>query len=101
MMSSYSIELQQPRALGIEEVGAQFAGRICFASLCDIHHTLPYKDEADIRGEMELLLDSGAIEAGGFILIDYGAGYAIGVDVEKKRMMLDAFLAADPWSAQA
>ena len=91
------IELQQPRALGIEDVGEQFAGRICFASLCDIQHTLPYEDEAAIRAEADLLMDSWATPEGGFILIDYGAGHAIGVDVEKKRMMLAAFLDADRW----
>ena len=91
------IELQQPRALGIEEIGEKFRGRICFASLCDIQHTLPFKDADEIRAEAELLLKHWATPDGGFILIDYGAGHAIGVDREKKLVMLDAFLAADPW----
>jgi hypothetical protein len=91
------IEPQQPRALGIEEIGRQFRGRICFASLCDIQHTLPFKDADAIREEAQLLLRSWATPQGGFILIDYGAGHAIGVDMEKKQVMLDAFLAADPW----
>ena len=91
------IELQQPRALGIEEIGEKFRGRICFASLCDIQHTLPFKDADGIRAEAELLLKHWATPDGGFILIDYGAGHAIGVDREKKLVMLDAFLAADPW----
>ena len=38
-----AINLQQPRALGIEEIGERFAGRICFESLCDIQRTLPYE----------------------------------------------------------
>ncbi len=91
------IEPQQPRALGIEEIGRRFRGRICFASLCDIQHTLPFKDAEAIREEAQLLLDQWATPEGGFILIDYGAGHAIGVDIEKKRVMLDAFLEADPW----
>ncbi|MCJ7548642.1 MAG: hypothetical protein MUQ30_03050 [Anaerolineae bacterium] len=91
------IELQQPRALGIEQIGEKFRGRICFASLCDIQHTLPFKDADEIRAEAELLLKHWATPEGGFILIDYGAGHAIGVDREKKLVMLDAFLAADPW----
>lgn len=91
------IELQQPRALGIEDVGERFRGRICFASLCDIQHTLPFKDAGEIRAEAELLLKHWATPDGGFILIDYGAGHAIGVDRDKKLVMLDAFLAADPW----
>ncbi len=91
------IELQQPRALGIEQIGEKFRGRICFASLCDIQHTLPFKGAGDIRAEAELLLKHWATPDGGFILIDYGAGHAIGVDREKKMVMLEAFLAADPW----
>jgi uroporphyrinogen decarboxylase len=91
------INLQQPRALGIEEVGRRFRGRICFESLCDIQHTLPFKDAAAIREEALLLLDSWAAPTGGFILSDYGDGRAIGVDLGKKQVMLDAFLGADPY----
>jgi len=91
------IEPQQPRTLGIEEIGREFRGRICFASLCDIQRTLPFKNEEEIRQEAELLLKHWAAPDGGFILIDYGDGNAIGVGLEKKRSMLDAFLKADPW----
>ena len=91
------INLQQPRVLGIEEIGRRFRGRICFESLCDIQHTLPFKGPDEIREEAGLLLDRWSAPAGGFILSDYGDGAAIGVPVEKKRIMLDAFLEADPW----
>ena len=91
------INLQQPRALGIEEIGRQFCGRICFESLCDIQHTLPFKGAEDIRDEALLLLEKWATPNGGFILSDYGDGQAIGVELNKKRIMLDSFLEADPW----
>jgi len=91
------INLQQPRVLGIEEIGRQFRGRICFESLCDIQHTLPFKGAKEIRGEAEQLLKYWADPKGGFILSDYGDGQAIGVELEKKQIMLDAFLALDPW----
>jgi hypothetical protein len=91
------INLQQPRALGIQEIGQQFHGRICFESLCDIQHTLPFKDAADIQQEAQLLLDQWADPQGGFILSDYGDGRAIGVPLEKKQVMLQAFLEADPF----
>jgi hypothetical protein len=91
------IELQQPRALGIQEIGDRFRGRICFASLCDIQHTLPFEDDEAIEEEAEQLLAEWATPEGGFILIDYGAGHAIGVDHDKKQTMLEAFVAADPW----
>ena len=95
------INLQQPRALGIEEIGDQFAGKICFESLCDIQHTLPFKDAVDIQEEARLLLDRWATPAGGFILSDYGDDRAIGVLPEKKQIMLDAFLEYDPWKRKA
>jgi uroporphyrinogen decarboxylase len=91
------IELQQPRTVGIEAIGQKFRGRICFASLCDIQHTLPFKNDDEIRAEAQLLLDQWATPEGGFILIDYGDGNAIGVSLEKKQVMLDAFLKSDPW----
>jgi hypothetical protein len=94
------INLQQPRALGIEEIGRQFGGRICFESLCDIQHTLPFKGAGEIREEAALLLEHWATPEGGFILSDYGDGRAIGVELEKKQIMLEAFLEVDPWRKQ-
>jgi hypothetical protein len=95
------INLQQPRALGIEVVGERFCGRICFESLCDIQHTLPFQDDQAIRDEAALLLERWGSPRGGFILSDYGDGRAIGVPAEKKRVMLAAFLEADPWRKAA
>jgi len=91
------INLQQPRVLGIEEIGRQFRGRICFLSLCDIQHTLPFQGADGIRAEAQLLLREWSTPDGGFILGDYGDGAAVGVGEDKKRIMLDAFLEADPW----
>ncbi|MBN1459076.1 MAG: hypothetical protein JXA57_06035 [Armatimonadetes bacterium] len=86
------INLQQPRNLGIEEIGRRYRGRICFESLCDIQATLPRGDVQAIREEAALLLEQWATPAGGFILSDYGDGAAIGVPDEVKRIMLDAFI---------
>jgi len=91
------INLQQPRALGIEAVGKDFAGKICFESLCDIQHTLPFQGQAEIDAEAALLLRHWGTEKGGFILSDYGDGAAIGVPIEKKQMMYDAFMKHDRW----
>jgi uroporphyrinogen decarboxylase len=95
------VNLQQPRALGIEAIGQAFRGRICFESLCDIQHTLPFQGAPAIRDEAELLLEQWGTPAGGFILSDYGDGQAIGVALEKKQVMLEAFLQADPHRKQA
>ena len=94
------LNLQQPRALGIEEIGRQFAGRVCFSSTCDIQHTLPFQGAAEIDAEAKLLLDCWGTERGGFILSEYGDGRAIGVSDEKKRLMLDAFLRHDRWKSK-
>lgn len=93
------LNLQQPRALGIEQVGQQVRGRVCFESLCDIQHTLPSKSEDYIRMEAQLLLEHWATPQGGFILSDYGDGQAIGVPIEKKRAMLAAFQEFAPWKS--
>jgi uroporphyrinogen decarboxylase len=94
-----AVNLQQPRALGIETVGAQFRGRLCFESLCDIQHTLPFKSREEIEAEAQLLLREWATPQGGFVLSDYGDGRAIGVPLETKQIMLQAFLDADRWKS--
>ena len=93
------LNLQQPRVFGaFEAFGHRFAGRVCFESLCDIQHTLPFEGDDAIREEARALLRHWATPRGGFILSDYGDGQAIGVPIEKKQVMLQAFLAADPWA---
>lgn len=94
------INLQQPRALDIAEIGRRFRGRICFESLCDIQATLPRQNERQIREEAQRLIDEWATDAGGFILSDYGAGEAIGVPLQTKEIMLDAFRHADRWAGR-
>jgi hypothetical protein len=91
------INLQQPRALGIEEIGRRFAGRICFESLCDIQATLPFKGRDEIREEARLLLEHWSTPRGGFVLSDYGDGEAIGAPLWKKEAMLEAFRDFDPY----
>ncbi len=92
------LNLQQPRVFGpIESFGRRFAGRVCLESLCDIQHTLPFESEEVIREEARLLLQHWGTPQGGFILSDYGDGQAIGVPIEKKQVMLEAFLRADRW----
>jgi uroporphyrinogen decarboxylase len=95
------LNLQQPQALGIEEIGAAFAGKVCFSSLCDIQKTLPSGAPEEIRREAGLLLDRWATDDGGFVLADYGDGRAIGVPDGQKRLMLEAFKSRDRWAARA
>jgi hypothetical protein len=92
------INLQQPRVLGIEEVGQQLKGRICFETLCDIQHTLPSKSGEDIRAEARLLVDQWAAPNGGFIVSIDENDRDLGLPIETTQAMLEAFLEADPWS---
>jgi uroporphyrinogen-III decarboxylase len=66
------INLQQPRNLGIEEIGRRYAGKICFASTVDIQATLPWKTPQQVREEAKLLLECWGTKAGGFIIAEYG-----------------------------
>jgi hypothetical protein len=91
------INSSQPRALGIEEIGQQFCGRICFESVCDIQNTLPLKGPAEIRREAQSLLEHWAAPDGGFIILFCGEGKAIGTEEQRWQIMLDSFLEADPW----
>ena len=43
----------------------------------------------------------GRVMEGGFILSDYGDGEAIGVPIERKKAMLEAFLRNDRWKRGA
>jgi uroporphyrinogen decarboxylase len=95
------LNLEQPRALGIEEIGAQFAGKVCFSSGCDIQQTLPFKDEDAIRAEARLLQDCWGTPAGGFILSDDENDHDLGTPPGKKELALRAFLALDRWKALA
>jgi uroporphyrinogen decarboxylase len=95
------LNLEQPRALNIEEIGSQFAGRVCFSSGCDIQQTLPYKDEADIRAEAALLLECWGTPQGGFILADDENDHDLRTPIEKKQMALSAFLEFDRWKKTA
>jgi hypothetical protein len=93
------VNLQQPTVLGIEEVGKQFRGRICFETSCDIQKTISSKNKSldQIRDEVNLLLNTWAAPNGGFIVSDYAEGAAIGVGMKRKIAMLSYFLEADPW----
>ncbi len=91
------LNLEQPRALGIEAIGRQFAGKVCFSSGCDIQQTLPFQDEAAIRAEAALLLDCWATPQGGFILADDENDFDLGTPIEKKELALKAFLELDRW----
>jgi hypothetical protein len=73
------VNLQQPRALGIHEMGERYRGRICFESLADIQATLPTGDKARVDADARDLMEDWASPEGGFVFSDYGDSEAIGV----------------------
>ena len=58
------LNLQQPTVLGIEEIGKEFAGKVCFQTLCDIQMTLPFKDGDDIVEEAQSLVEHWGTDRG-------------------------------------
>lgn len=86
-----AVNLQQPRALGIENIGRRYRGKIAFESLADIQATLPTNDETRIKKDAAELAEHWMSPEGGFVFSDYGDGEAIGVPDEAKRIMYRAF----------
>ena len=87
-----AVNLQQPRALGIEEIGRRYRGRIAFESLADIQATLPTGDRSKIEADAEALMTHWAAAEGGFAFSDYGDDKAIGIrDATIKTFMYDTF----------
>ena len=86
------VNLQQPRALGIEQIGERYRRRITFNSLADIQHTLPTGDEHRVDADVDALMTHWATPDGGFVFSDYGDDAAIGVaDPAIKLHMYNAF----------
>jgi uroporphyrinogen-III decarboxylase len=86
------VNLQQPRALGIEEIGSRYRGRIAFQGLADIQATLPTGDRKKVDEDVDGLMSHWASDKGGFICSDYGSNEAIGVsDPTIKGYMYEAF----------
>ena len=86
------MNMQQPRAYGIEEIGRRYAGRIAFLTTVDIQATLPTADAVLIRREAYDLVDNWGTSDGGFIVFNYGDGEGIGVSESVSEIMFEAFM---------
>jgi uroporphyrinogen decarboxylase len=86
------MNMQQPRAYGIEEMGRRFRGRIAFLATVDIQSTLPSGDTEAIRSEAHELVEQWSTPDGGFIVFNYGDGEGIGVGPEISKVMFEAFM---------
>ena len=74
------VNLQQPRAVGIQDIGSRYRGKISFESLVDIQTTLPSGDLERLEEDVEALMTHWASAKGGFVFSDYGDGEAIGIN---------------------
>ena len=86
------LNMQQPRAYGIAELGAQFAGKICFLTTADIQMTLPSGDPEAIRAEVRELVTRWSTPEGGFVVFNYGDPEALAVKPEMTGVMFRAFV---------
>ena len=84
------VELEQPRALGIEEIGRRYRGRICLEASIDIQATLPRMDPQAIREEARQLVNEWSTPEGGLIAVCYH-GPDIGVPDEMIKVAFEAF----------
>jgi len=84
------VELEQPRALGIEEIGRRYRGRICFEGSIDIQATLPTGNKDLVRAEAKALIKNWSTPSGGFIGVCYH-GSDLNIPVEVIEAALAAF----------
>jgi uroporphyrinogen-III decarboxylase len=90
-MGADVLNLQQPRAYGIQEIGRQYAGKICFLTTADIQATMPSGNLEAIRAEVRELVEHWSTPRGGFIVFNYGFDEAIGTTAEATETMFQEF----------
>lgn len=96
------LNMQQPRAYGISEIGERFGGEICFLTTVDIQTTLPEGDKQAVRREAEELVAHWSTPEGGFIVFNYGDAAAIGATDEITEVMFRKFIdLAGYWQERA
>jgi uroporphyrinogen decarboxylase len=86
------MNMEQPRAYGIEELGRLFRGKVAFLSTVDIQATLPSGNRDAIRNEAHELVENWSTPEGGFIVFNYGDGEGIKVGSEMTTVMFEAFM---------
>lgn len=85
------LNMQQPRAYGIEELGRANAGKICFLTTVDIQATLPKEDPDAVRAEARELVENWSTPEGGLIVFNYGDSEGIGVTDAIAEVMFKEF----------
>lgn len=86
------LNMQQPRACGLVEIGEQFRGKVCFLTTADIQSTLPRGNPDEVREEVRLLVKHWGTPRGGLIVFNYGDPEALGVPPGITEIMFEEFL---------
>ena len=85
------MNMQQPLAYGIVEIGERFAGKVCFLSTVDIQATLPGGNAERVIAEAGMLVKQWSTADGGFIVFNYGNSEGIGTSDEITKTMFREF----------
>lgn len=85
------INMHQPKLIGIEEVGAKYAGKVCFEVTSDVQDTLPSGNKQAIEAEVKAIVENLATPHGGLIGIEYRYLDIIGANKESLRWSMEAF----------
>ena len=85
------LNMQQPRAYGLRELGQSFGGKVCFLTTVDIQATLPGEDPEAVRAEARELVENWSTPEGGFIVFNYGDSEGIGVSDAIAEVMFREF----------
>ena len=85
------LNMQQPRAYGIRELGQAYAGKVCFLTTVDIQATLPAEDPDAVRAEARELVEHWSTPEGGLIVFNYGDSEGIGVSDGIAEVMFRTF----------
>ena len=85
------LQLDQPSLLGIDRLGKDFGGKICFFCVVDIQKTLQTGTKAEIEEEAKHMIETLGSFDGGFMGRAYTDPEAIDLKPEKVDAMCQAF----------
>jgi hypothetical protein len=96
------LNMQQPRAYGIKELGALYAGKVCFLTTVDIQATLPLGNPEAVRAEARELVENWSTPDGGLIVFNYGDSESIGATDSMAQVMFKEFFdLSDFWKRRS
>ncbi|KXA95290.1 hypothetical protein AKJ65_02065 [candidate division MSBL1 archaeon SCGC-AAA259E19] len=82
------LQLDQPELIGVDELGEEFSGKVCFDCPPDIQRVYSKNDPNLIRKEIKHMVESLSTNQGGYIARNYPATKQIGI---KKRSVEEAY----------